>query len=1007
MKFLTQFGYFILIINLLTSALAQSPSQSTPQPITTETLNTISTFTTTTALTSELLEERERAILERQNVLTLYSEDLKTAKGTLPKELKNLETREITQDSLNKAELNKKEAKIEIDKTELALKGAKDYAVELTEDLKKHRAALEIAQKILPDSDQNEAQKQKIAELQNSIELEQTALKLETQNIEILKDYWETAREYSELTEKWYIALQRAYQQNQQQTLGTQAQQEELKYLEQATKLRNELSALREQESSTKRYLLEIQIQEADLRVQQSQIKLKLEPIKTELKRLQSGMAQQKIYISKDIFYNGKTLIQKNQELREQLRSKIYLLEQQLEVTVKQAETLKDKDLNSYQEAEKILNKLIEDFQRLLIETPSALALLDELENAFLKSRRTLPTDFDEWQKLVKEVSTLPKLFTRQVQTIWFNLEHNLVNTDNDSKLLTSIGFVLWFSLFFWVRNVLKRVFNTLNRQSEHSFFVSSLLIILKLLNKNALSVMLLGLFLILIFAVQPNSNDFVFSVVLIFSLSATKVQINFINLLLVNNNVVKEDYLLLYNRLRRVTILGWLLLSVMVVGHILPISLTLMNFLDSLFMLFLSLTIPTIMQTRKIILIYLMNRLKNYWWWVIRLTSLLFPLSILTVSVLGVIGYINLGWAVAKVLGWFLLVLTGWLIVRGLILDIVVFTKNFALKHSNYGLLWTQDIIPLGHKLSEVALFFGFGLIFIWVNGWYNDTTVKNTTKRFSEYNLFSVGNEIIGVFDVFVSILALATIFWLGRWIRQVTYRWVYLGIVDLGVRNSLSVFTQYAVILIGLLITLRIMGIDLTTLAVFAGALGIGIGFGLQTITNNFISGIILLIERPLRKGDYVTIGAHEGEIVDLGIRSLTIQAWNYQEIIVPNAEVISNTFTNWTYSNRTLRTTLHVNVGYDYEPERVSAILLKVLRAIPEILMDPEPSVVLWDFADSWMVFRLDYYMDISGQSGIREVRNKVWLGIWHSFKEAKIELPYPRQDNYLFPIEKLK
>ncbi|OQW92695.1 MAG: hypothetical protein BWK78_00875 [Thiotrichaceae bacterium IS1] len=172
--------------------------------------------------------------------------------------------------------------------------------------------------------------------------------------------------------------------------------------------------------------------------------------------------------------------------------------------------------------------------------------------------------------------------------------------------------------------------------------------------------------------------------------------------------------------------------------------------------------------------------------------------------------------------------------------------------------------------------------------------------------------------------------------------------------------------------------------------------------QTIANNFISGIILLIERPLRKGDYVTIGtAYEGEVIDIGIRSLTIQAWNYQEIIVPNSEVISNAFTNWTYSDNIMRMTLYVRTGYEDDPARTLTILSTVLADIPEILADPEPNLLLWEFADSWMVFRVDYYLDIMQYSRVvLMTRSRIWLKIWQALKKAGINIAYPRQDTHL-------
>ncbi len=129
-------------------------------------------------------------------------------------------------------------------------------------------------------------------------------------------------------------------------------------------------------------------------------------------------------------------------------------------------------------------------------------------------------------------------------------------------------------------------------------------------------------------------------------------------------------------------------------------------------------------------------------------------------------------------------------------------------------------------------------------------DPTTGFDLKGWLQKPLFTIGESAVNSLNLLGSLVLLVSIVYLGRWAREVTYSWLYSNIRDLGVRNSLSVFTQYAVVVIGLLIALNIIGINLTSLTVFAGALGVGIGFGLQNIANNFISGLILLAERPVR-------------------------------------------------------------------------------------------------------------------------------------------------------------
>jgi potassium efflux system protein len=243
---------------------------------------------------------------------------------------------------------------------------------------------------------------------------------------------------------------------------------------------------------------------------------------------------------------------------------------------------------------------------------------------------------------------------------------------------------------------------------------------------------------------------------------------------------------------------------------------------------------------------------------------------------------------------------------------------------------------------------------------------------------------------------------VFWFGGWCRAVTYRWVFSRIVDLGVRNSLSVFTQYFVVLSGLFIVLRILGLDLTTLTIFAGAVGVGIGLGMQTIANNFVSGLLLLIERPLRSGDIVKIGANEGEISRIGIRSLTVRTFDNLEVIIPNSEVINNAFTNWTHNDKVVRTVLMIGASYDADPHQVKAILERILNKNKTVLREPTPLVLLWEFGHSSVDFRIQYFIDM-GKDSLLKTRADILLAVWDAFKQEGVGIPYPQRDLYIKEI----
>ena len=182
----------------------------------------------------------------------------------------------------------------------------------------------------------------------------------------------------------------------------------------------------------------------------------------------------------------------------------------------------------------------------------------------------------------------------------------------------------------------------------------------------------------------------------------------------------------------------------------------------------------------------------------------------------------------------------------------------------------------------------------------------------------------------DIFLAVVLVGFAFWIGGWSQQVSYNLALTRVRDLGIRQSLSTFVQYIVIVLGLLLTLKVIGLDLTALTVFAASIGVGIGFGLQNVVNNFISGMLLLAERPLRVTDIVTIGGETGEVTRIGIRSLIVRTFDRKDLIIPNSAVIGNTFTNWTRNDETLREVLLFRISYRDDPRASGGQVEEIAR-----------------------------------------------------------------------------
>jgi len=220
-----------------------------------------------------------------------------------------------------------------------------------------------------------------------------------------------------------------------------------------------------------------------------------------------------------------------------------------------------------------------------------------------------------------------------------------------------------------------------------------------------------------------------------------------------------------------------------------------------------------------------------------------------------------------------------------------------------------------------------------------------------------------------------------------------------LDEGQRYSLGQITGYGVFLFGLLVGLQWAGLNLSNLVLLGGAVGIGVGFGLQNIANNFVSGIILLMERPIRVGDRVEVGGTNGDVVRIGARSTWVRTNDNVVIIIPNTEFVNNRVTNWTANDRQVRFSIPLGVSYGSDPERVREILMGVALAHPDVLKDPEPELLFAGFGNSSLDFELRVWT-ITRVQWPRVLSSELYFSIFRAFRENGIEIPFPQRDLHL-------
>jgi len=264
----------------------------------------------------------------------------------------------------------------------------------------------------------------------------------------------------------------------------------------------------------------------------------------------------------------------------------------------------------------------------------------------------------------------------------------------------------------------------------------------------------------------------------------------------------------------------------------------------------------------------------------------------------------------------------------------------------------------------------------------------------------LFSAGDTPVTIWTLVSLIILTLLLFVVSGLLKQLLVtRLLSQSTVDLGVRIAIGSIVRYVVISIGLIVIFQSVGIDLSTLTIVAGALGVGIGFGLQNITNNLVSGLILLIERPIKVGDRIEVGSVTGDVVNISLRSTTVVTNDNIAIIVPNSEFVSNSVTNCSYTDRSVRFNFEVGVSYRSDPELVRRLLIQVAGQHPGVLKDPKADALLHDFGDSSLNFILRVWTrQYSTTPGV--LRSELDFMIWNIFKEHGIEIPFPQRDIHI-------
>lgn len=264
-------------------------------------------------------------------------------------------------------------------------------------------------------------------------------------------------------------------------------------------------------------------------------------------------------------------------------------------------------------------------------------------------------------------------------------------------------------------------------------------------------------------------------------------------------------------------------------------------------------------------------------------------------------------------------------------------------------------------------------------------------------ESTRFHVGKLELTLWHVLQGVVTVLATVLFALWLSNILERRLNeAASLDRNVRIVLARLVKALLLVLAVLIGLPMVGLDLTTLSVFGGALGVGLGFGLQKITSNYVSGFIILLDDSIRIGNMITVGGDRGEVIRITTRYTVVKNRTGIEALVPNELLVSSVVLNETHSDPQVRVALPVQVSYDSDLDRAMSVMVEAALAQPRVLAEPVPAVLLREFADSGINLEMRFWV-ADPENGLGRLRSAINLAIWRGFKEHGVSIPFPQRE----------
>lgn len=954
----------------------------------------------------QLIAEQTRGALLEKKLQGLQAEQKKTP------------AQAVTLESLERLDLMIAMAKADLDSINLTLKTTQQSANLIQDAIQNAPEQWRLADR--SGSSLNQEQQKK---LQEYLDARRRLLSFQQKRSKVLMQSHDLVQQILTFSADWKKDLLEKYQLQQQiareqsiDKLAIHLEQEQNKWMSSLSKWSEKLK-----KSDTTNFLrnaffsqIEFTIFEAEEKNNLLETELDIAKISNNLQNLDFTFNQKlSLSILSNLQHQLEGLYERIQILNNLLKNKLIFLQSYIQLASK---NLEENGLNSEQNQERLvqLKEMASSYQALFAKTKQLINRA-KIQQDFtakqlklqLANRQGLPGwNLNAWLVLGKIAVKIPALALVKLSSLYDPVVSRFALVSGWQWLVGLLGFLVWFSVWLKLRRFLAVDRVRLQQRSRGFFSAQTVIVVLQLLQRHLTGIMLLATIIGLLFLL--NIPFKFFSLILSMGVVCLgfSIVIQLAHILLLENTTDESGHdVKLYYRLRTTLLIGAIITLVTILVNQLPVTYELQDLFGRLFMLFLLIVALVLMKGWEVVPTLLEPYVENkpaYLKRIIRWLSFLIPFSLLTNALIGLVGYVELAWAIAHYQGLFLIALTAYLLLRGLLDELIRWGSEQCIRRFRNGWLWSQALLKPLYQLLKLILIVVSAIGLFKLCGWGDRTPLINfNATKLLNTKLFAISSNVtVTGFTVVQLVAIIVILIWIAHWSREFAYRWLFVHTKDLGLRNSLAIFTQYTLIAVGITIGLNILGLTWANISVILGLFSLGVGLGLRDLFNNFFIGIFLLLERPVKVGDWVTIGNYDGQVSHIGARSITVTTDDRQELLVPNADIFSKNFINWTHRDSVIRALVKVRSNRKDNPYYIRDTILEVLSTIPKILSNPKPEVYFKEIDQILLEFTVEYYVDLNHISSRAGVRSQFLFSLWERFNKEGILPPDTPHDIHI-------